>query len=238
MRDEEMRGENLGDHRPGDRQTSAVAAPRRPPFVLAARYTRVRSARHGGTIRTASGLRSDRGRVRPRSSIDTAARSPSDDGPSARARAARRSAGNVDQIVPSRAASCRDLARSSNQHFRGEPTRPPVVRRRATRCAREVGRPRPVGPVAPRDAPPRAARQARRRSRARLRGDCRRSVGVVSGGGCVPGCAVGRPTVGVPRKTVSVDEMPSAYGSFHRCSARRSVALSPNSASPSTAGHL
>jgi hypothetical protein len=40
---------------------------------------------------------------------------------------------------------------------------------------------------------------------------------------------------GVPRNTVSVDEMPSAYGSRKRCNVRRRVALSPNSASPSTA---
>jgi len=53
-------------------------------------------------------------------------------------------------------------------------------------------------------------------------------------------CALGRlrrgiATDGVPRKTVSVDEIPSAYGSFHRCKVRRSRALSPRSASPSTA---
>jgi hypothetical protein len=39
----------------------------------------------------------------------------------------------------------------------------------------------------------------------------------------------------VPTNTVSVDETPKAYGSCARCNARRSVALSPNSASPSTA---
>ena len=47
--------------------------------------------------------------------------------------------------------------------------------------------------------------------------------------------AAGTATGGVPRKTVSVDETPSAYGSCRRCNVRRSVALSPNSASPSTA---
>ena len=34
---------------------------------------------------------------------------------------------------------------------------------------------------------------------------------------------------------MSVDETPKAYGNCARCSVRRSVALSPNSASPSTA---
>ena len=32
----------------------------------------------------------------------------------------------------------------------------------------------------------------------------------------------------MPRNTVSVDEMPSAYGTCRRCRVRRSVALSPN----------
>ncbi len=40
---------------------------------------------------------------------------------------------------------------------------------------------------------------------------------------------------GVPRKTLRSDDTPSAYGSRARCSVRRSVALSPNSASPTTA---
>ena len=39
----------------------------------------------------------------------------------------------------------------------------------------------------------------------------------------------------MPGKTVSVDDTPKAYGSFARCSVRRNVALSPNSASPNTA---
>ena len=55
------------------------------------------------------------------------------------------------------------------------------------------------------------------------------------GGRLRPGLRGGTATRGVPRNTVSVDEMPSAYGSFRRCNVRRSVALSPNSASPSTA---
>ena len=55
------------------------------------------------------------------------------------------------------------------------------------------------------------------------------------GGRLRPGCRGGTATVGVPRNTVSVDEIPSAYGSCSRCRVRRSVALSPNSASPSTA---
>jgi hypothetical protein len=45
----------------------------------------------------------------------------------------------------------------------------------------------------------------------------------------------GATRAGVPTKSVSVDETPKAYGTCARCNARRSVALSPNSASPSTA---
>jgi hypothetical protein len=55
------------------------------------------------------------------------------------------------------------------------------------------------------------------------------------GGRLRPGLREGTTMRGVPRKTVSVDEMPMAYGSRNRCSVRRNVALSPNSASPSTA---
>lgn len=45
-------------------------------------------------------------------------------------------------------------------------------------------------------------------------------------------------TLGVPRKTAVVDEMPAAYGNRHRCSARRKVAQSPNFASARTAQWL
>ena len=50
-----------------------------------------------------------------------------------------------------------------------------------------------------------------------------------------PARGAGATRAGVPTKTVSVDETPKAYGSCARCKVRRSVALSPNSASPSTA---
>jgi hypothetical protein len=45
----------------------------------------------------------------------------------------------------------------------------------------------------------------------------------------------GATSAGVATKIVSVDETPNAYGNCARCRVRRSVALSPNSASPSTA---
>ena len=51
----------------------------------------------------------------------------------------------------------------------------------------------------------------------------------------MPAPGDGATRAGVPMKIVSVDETPKAYGSCARCKARRSVALSPNSASPSTA---
>ena len=51
----------------------------------------------------------------------------------------------------------------------------------------------------------------------------------------LPTSGTGAVKAGVPGKTVSVDDTPNAYGSCARCSVRRKVALSPNSASPNTA---
>jgi hypothetical protein len=50
-----------------------------------------------------------------------------------------------------------------------------------------------------------------------------------------PAGAGGACNCGVPRRSLRSHETPSAYRSRARCSVRRSVALSPNSASPTTA---
>ena len=51
----------------------------------------------------------------------------------------------------------------------------------------------------------------------------------------LPVSGAGASRTGVPRNTLRSDETPTAYGSLARCNTRRSVALSPNSASPTTA---
>ncbi len=87
----------------------------------------------------------------------------------------------------------------------------PVVRRRDAQRG-EVGRPRPVRPVAPRDAAPGPRRQPAAMARTASGRGSSVSAGA-TGGRLRPGVGGGTATRGVPRKTVSVDEMPSAYGS-------------------------
>ena len=126
-----------------------------------------------------------------------------------------------------------EVAFEEHPDFGGEPTRPPLVRRRRAQ-RRKVGGPRAIRAIAPRDPSPRLGGE-----RGRDRGTASGGVSPVSwsrvGVPARPGLRAGTATDGVPRNTVSVDDTPSAYGSFRRCRVRRRVALSPNSASPSTA---
>ena len=124
-------------------------------------------------------------------------------------------------------------SRSKSTQTSGAASCPPVVRGRHAQRGK-VGGPRTIRAVAPRHAAPGAGRQGG--------GDRPHGFGTGAVGQLQAGRRAPRPSgrggtavAGVPRNTVSVDEMPSAYGSFSRCRVRRRVALSPNSASPSTA---
>ena len=83
---------------------------------------------------------------------------------------------------------------------------------------------------------------SRHRRGACVAAQARASMVCVSGGNRrrvrgrpLPVSGAGASSTGVPRNTLRSDETPTAYGSLARCNTRRSVALSPNSASPTTA---
>ena len=134
-------------------------------------------------------------------------------------------------------AACCPRSRSQSNQTSGATRRSRQSCAGVTRCATEAGAPRAIRAVAPGDEAPRLAGCAAAeraltataldvggQSVACAGGPCRRAVPAAS-------------RAGVPGKTVSVDDTPNAYGSFARCSVRRNVALSPNSASPDDGRH-